>query len=56
MINKDDIENIKKSREAWQDNTLSKLPPCQAKFETVSDIPIKDLDYLRDLGFPGEYP
>ncbi|MEO0093772.1 MAG: methylmalonyl-CoA mutase family protein, partial [candidate division WOR-3 bacterium] len=35
------------------------------KFETISGIPveivyapddIKDLDYLRDLGFPGEYP
>ncbi len=43
-----------------------KHPPIRRRFSTVSDLEIpqalytpeeiKDLDYLRDLGFPGEFP
>ncbi len=48
----------------WQEQT-DKLPERQEKFLTTSGVPvgrlytpldIEDVDYLRDLGFPGEYP
>ncbi|MBI4774373.1 MAG: methylmalonyl-CoA mutase [Deltaproteobacteria bacterium] len=65
MFHKKTIEEIAKRREAWKENTLSKVPPRKQEFTTISGIPIKeihtpediaDLDYLKDLGFPGEYP
>ncbi|MCD6242974.1 methylmalonyl-CoA mutase family protein [Candidatus Bathyarchaeota archaeon] len=45
--------------------TLARMPERRKEFFTHSNIPvkriytpldIKDADYLRDLGFPGEYP
>ena len=53
----------------WKEQTLApslaKHPERQAEFTTISSHPIRrlytpldtaDLDYLRDIGFPGEYP
>jgi len=65
MYKKEEIERIAKKRREWEDDVLSKTPPRKTEFTTISGIPIKDiytpediegLDYVRDLGFPGEYP
>ncbi len=58
----EEIEKIKKEKERWRECVNAGEPE---RFVTVSGLPvdilytpadIKDLDYLRDLGFPGEYP
>jgi methylmalonyl-CoA mutase N-terminal domain/subunit len=62
------LEEIQKSKEQWEKTTVAqsfgKLPEREA-FSTSSEIPVArvytpvdvaNLDYLRDLGFPGEYP
>ncbi len=45
--------------------SLQRVPERKKRFKTLSDIPIKALynpndipnwDYLKDMGFPGEYP
>jgi methylmalonyl-CoA mutase N-terminal domain/subunit len=64
-----DRGDIKKGKDAWQQTTLKrvldKTPEREASFTTESGIPVRriytpldlpDLDYVRDLGFPGEYP
>ncbi len=50
----------------WEDMVQEKATPREdVLFETMSGIPLKmlytpsdiaDIDYLKDLGFPGEYP
>ncbi len=65
----EDIEKIKKAKKEWEEKVLKphieKHPERLKRFSTISDLEIKelytpedieDLDYLRDLGFPGEYP
>src|SRR5690349_14585388 len=66
----DDLEKIKKEQEAWKkrlEASEAKVPPRPVKFSTLSDMEVPLLstpadlaadgfDYLRDLGFPGEYP
>ena len=69
MFDSKKIEEILKSKETWTQEELLKLfkrrPPIKEKFTTISDMEvpilstpadIKDLDYERDLGMPGEYP
>ena len=69
MFDERKIEEITKRRELWEKETLQKWlcmkPERQKEFKTLSEIPVKriytpedvkDIDYLRDLGFPGEYP
>ena len=69
MARDDDLKKIQAAKRAWEENTLKqaleKRPERRASFDTVSGVQIqrlytpldlKDLDYLRDLGFPGEYP
>lgn len=54
---------------AWDKNTLEptleRLPERKSSFATLSGVPVNrlytpvdvsDLNYLQDLGFPGEYP
>ncbi|MGC8492142.1 MAG: acyl-CoA mutase large subunit family protein [Syntrophobacteraceae bacterium] len=63
------MENLKKSMEAWESTSLKKTlersPESKPEFKTESGIPVKrlyspldlsEMDYCRDLGFPGEYP
>ena len=63
------LDEIGEARQSWQEETLqptlSKLPERRDSFITQSSVPIERLytpldvaesDYLRDLGFPGEYP
>ena len=68
MFDPKKLEEIQKSKEQWEKTTVAqsfgKLPEREA-FSTSSEIPVArvytpvdvaNLDYLRDLGFPGEYP
>ena len=63
------IQKIKEKKQGWEKNfvnpSLAKVPERQQKFENSSEIPINalygpedigDMDYLRDIGFPGQYP
>ncbi len=64
----DDMNEILKEKERWENSTvkksLEKFPERKKDFETFSKIKIKRLytpadvnySYLKDLGFPGEYP
>ena len=62
------LDEICRQKEKWGKETLNKSfdkLPERGQFRTSSDIPVSqvytpgdiaELDYLRDLGFPGEYP
>ncbi|MHA1763938.1 MAG: methylmalonyl-CoA mutase family protein, partial [Promethearchaeota archaeon] len=68
MYSKEKIEEIERRRKDWEERVLSKViskGERKEKFETLSGIPLKpiytpednkDLDFVGDLGFPGEYP
>lgn len=69
MFNKENIEQIKKSRDEWEKTNykslLEKHPERREEFENLSAIHIKNLytpcdisqqEYLTDSGFPGSYP
>ncbi len=64
-----DFEEVKKKENEWRSQILKKqlesMGERKEKFETDSGIPVKSLytpldlaesDYLKSLGFPGEYP
>ncbi|MGO4560220.1 acyl-CoA mutase large subunit family protein [Mesorhizobium sp. 2RAF21] len=61
--------NESKTRSEWESTTLAgslgRLPRREEKFTTLSGLPIedlytpedvKDIDPIKDIGFPGEYP
>lgn len=70
MGKRKDTEKIKKAKDRWTNEVLRPnlklLPERLPSFTTVSNLSIDeplytpsdaaDLDYLKDLGFPGEYP
>ena len=70
MGKRKDTEKIKKAKDRWTNEmlrpNLKLLPERLPSFTTVSNLSIDeplytpsdaaDLDYLKDLGFPGEYP
>jgi methylmalonyl-CoA mutase N-terminal domain/subunit len=68
MFNKKDLDGIRADNKKWQQvfkEFVSKAPERLKGFSTVSDRPIRnlytpldieDLDYIRDIGFPGQYP
>jgi len=69
MFDDKKISQVRKERERWEQTTLPNwIKQCKerkSEFRNTSDIPIKrlytpedteKLDYLEDLGFPGEYP
>jgi methylmalonyl-CoA mutase N-terminal domain/subunit len=69
MFDKEEIKKIKQEKERWDSENyqkyVKKAPERLPYFTTVSDLPIKklytpddieNLDYLKDLGFPGEFP
>jgi methylmalonyl-CoA mutase N-terminal domain/subunit len=62
-------KQLKEAVERWEKEKLAptekKMPPRQKRFTTSSEIEVKalytpqdiaDLNYLEDLGFPGDYP
>jgi len=68
LFDEQKLKEIKHRKENWENETVSKSLeklPEKGEFSTSSNIPINriytpldiaDFDYLRDLGFPGEYP
>ncbi|MBN1614144.1 MAG: methylmalonyl-CoA mutase family protein [Deltaproteobacteria bacterium] len=68
MCDNDKLEQISAGYKAWEEKTqkqLAKTPESKPRFETISGLPIKtlyappdaaDIDYLENIGFPGEYP
>ena len=68
MFYKEEISEIKKTAEKWEKEVEAKLsrnPERKLVFKTSSDTIIKrtytpedleGLDYVKDLGMPGEYP
>jgi len=69
MFDKSELEKISQAKKEWEENTYEKacqkVPERLDYFTTVSDQPIeklytpddiKDLDYMKDLGFPGQFP
>jgi len=69
MFDSNTLTNLEKEHERWETTTLQETlerhPERQKKFITTSSDPVKrlytpldlkELDYIRDLGFPGEYP
>src|SRR3954469_761362 len=65
-----DLDQIRKAQSEWEERlkeSEKKFPPRPARFTTLSDMEVpllstpldleaENFDYLRDLGFPGEYP
>lgn len=64
-----DDESLPEAFIRWEEGTVAKtvnrFPERAEEFKTISGIPLKrlytpldtkELDYQRDLGFPGEYP
>jgi methylmalonyl-CoA mutase N-terminal domain/subunit len=63
-----DLSAIRAAAQAWREGalkkSLAKMPARKQRFATWSDLDVQDLltptdapiDYLKDLGMPGEYP
>jgi methylmalonyl-CoA mutase, N-terminal domain len=69
MYDRQELEKLQQALDQWKKTTLPKslkgLPERQDRFITTSSEPIErvytpldvqDMDYLQDLGMPGEYP
>jgi methylmalonyl-CoA mutase N-terminal domain/subunit len=69
MSDREERKALEDQRDLWEEttlkNTLDRHPERMEKFMTTSSAPVErlytpldtaDLDYTRDLGFPGEYP
>jgi len=60
-----EVKDIEESYQKWYEDKYCNVTERDVKFVTISQQPIKklytpgdikDLDYFKDLGFPGEYP
>ena len=69
MYDKEKLAELPEQKDKWTEttlqNNLARFPERRDEFTTTSGEPIKklytpldvaDLDYLDDLGMPGEYP
>jgi len=69
LVEKEEVDRLCRERDRWERETLlpglESMPERRERFETVSGRETgglygpwdtAGLDYLRDLGFPGEYP
>mgnify|MGYP005847179713 CR=1 FL=1 len=69
MSDEHEFKRIQEELRRWEATTLKeslkRMPEREGEFRTVSDLPVErlytplhvaGLDYLRDLGFPGDYP
>ena len=69
MFDKKELEKIKQKKDEWDKNSYLKHvkshPERKNRFENLSDNEIKNLytpgdishlEYIKDMGFPGEYP
>jgi len=62
------VGDLKRAKQAWEEKSvkpiLDRFPERREQFETLSGIPLDraytpadvEVDYLKDLGFPGQYP
>jgi methylmalonyl-CoA mutase N-terminal domain/subunit len=62
------VDSLKRAKREWEESAvkpvIDRFPERRERFETLSGIPIDrvytpadvDVDYLEDLGFPGQYP
>jgi len=62
------LDDQKRAKQEWEEKNvkpiLERFPERRAQFETLSGIPLDractpadvEVDYLEDLGFPGQYP
>jgi methylmalonyl-CoA mutase N-terminal domain/subunit len=69
VYERQELNQLKKALENWEETTLpqslSRLPERRAEFTTASSesierlytpLDVSQMDYLQDLGLPGEYP
>ena len=69
MYDREELERLRQALARWEEGSLPRslaaLPERQPQFITTSSEPVgrlytpldvQDLDYLADLGLPGEYP
>lgn len=65
MVAAPEEDSLEAAYRAWQESRLKGARERQERFETASGLPVdnlytplavRDTDYLRDLGFPGEFP
>ena len=69
MYDREKLDELRQAQERWEKSTLQKtlksLPERQEQFITTSSEPVNrlytpldipDMDYVRELGLPGEYP
>ncbi len=69
MYDREQLERLRQALQQWEQTTLSKslaqMPEQRSRFVTTSSEPVErlytpldvaDLDFLEDLGLPGEYP
>ncbi|MDY6894050.1 MAG: methylmalonyl-CoA mutase family protein [Thermotogota bacterium] len=69
MFEREKIHQIEKSKKEWEEkkleSTLSRFPERKQEFVTsyedeierlYTPLDVENLDYIEDLGFPGEYP
>jgi methylmalonyl-CoA mutase N-terminal domain/subunit len=62
------VKDLRRARREWEEDTarppLNRFPERREQFETPSGIPLDriytpadvEVDYVEDLGFPGQYP
>jgi len=68
-MDRHELERLSAETERWERETvrrwIEQVPERSGRFSTISDLEIKRLygpwdiagvDYLRDIGYPGEYP
>jgi methylmalonyl-CoA mutase N-terminal domain/subunit len=69
MYDRQELERLRRAVEKWEETTLhqnlARMPERQKQFITVSSesieraytpLDVSDMDYIQDLGLPGEYP
>ncbi len=68
MFKEEELRKVSQKRGEWEEKTkkvLEKHPEMKKEFYTLSEIPVervytpehvRNMDYVRDLGFPGDYP
>lgn len=64
-MNNNKYQDIKKKKREWEKTTLNEslknIPELKKKFTNLSGqeierVYVSDIDYINDLGFPGEFP
>ncbi len=69
MYDKEKVAQVREAKERWEETTvqkaLARFPERFESFTTISGEPVErvytpdnvaDMDYMRDLGLPGEFP